>query len=162
MYQRFYATGADAVNTLLVVEHKDGKIGGATLNALSAAKQLGGPVTALVAGDAPESVAQTIAKYKGVSKVLTATDAAYANCLPESFAPLLVEVQKKYGFTHLVTGHTAFGKNIFPRAAALLDVAPVSDITKVESEDTFVRPIYAGMAQTRSQRNGFFCLIVFI
>ncbi|KAI9022830.1 hypothetical protein CLU79DRAFT_750971 [Phycomyces nitens] len=143
--QRFYATGAGA-STLLLVEHKDGLIGGATLNALSAAAKLGGPVTALVAGDAPEEVAKQVAKYAGVSKVLTATGAAYANGLPESFAPLLVEVQKANGFTHLVTGHTAFGKNIFPRAAAILDVAPISDITGVESDNTFVRPIYAGNA----------------
>ncbi|ORY91417.1 hypothetical protein BCR43DRAFT_558959 [Syncephalastrum racemosum] len=144
--QRFYATGAGSVNSLLVVEHKNGKIGGATLNALSAASKLGGSVTALVAGDAPEAVAQAVAKYAGVSKVLTAKDAAYANGLPENFAPLLAEVQKKHGFTHLIAGHTAFGKNIMPRAAALLDVAAVSDITGVESEDTFVRPIYAGNA----------------
>ncbi|KAL0090823.1 hypothetical protein J3Q64DRAFT_1707186 [Phycomyces blakesleeanus] len=143
--QRFYATGAGA-STLLLVEHKDGLIGGATLNALSAASKLGGSITALVAGDAPEAVAKQVAKYDGVSKVLTATGAAYANGLPESFAPLLVEIQKANGYTHLVTGHTAFGKNIFPRAAALLDVAPISDITGVSSEDTFVRPIYAGNA----------------
>ncbi|KAI7864026.1 hypothetical protein BDF14DRAFT_1838108 [Spinellus fusiger] len=143
--QRFYAAGAGA-STLLLVEHKDGVIGNPTLNALSAASKIGGPVTALVAGDAPEAVAKQVAKYAGVTKVLTATDAAYAHGLPEDFAPLLVSVQKSLGFTHLVAGHTAFGKNIMPRAAALLDVAAVSDITAVESEDTFVRPIYAGNA----------------
>jgi electron transfer flavoprotein alpha subunit len=128
----------------LFIEHKDGQISGATLNALTAASKLGGSVTALVAGEAPEGVAQQVSKLTGVSKVLTAKDAAYANSLPEDIAPLLAEVQAKFGFSHLVTGHTAVGKNIFPRAAALLDVAAVSDITGVESEDTFVRPIYAG------------------
>ncbi|KAF7721295.1 Electron transfer flavoprotein alpha-subunit [Apophysomyces ossiformis] len=141
--QRFYATGAG--NALLFVEHKDGVIGGATLNALTAARKVG-QVTALVAGDAPEAIAKEVAKYAGVSKVITATDAAYAKGLPEDVAPLLVEVQKKYGFTHLFAGHTALGKNVFPRAAALLDVAAVSDITAVEADDTFVRPIYAGNA----------------
>lgn len=152
-FQRLYST-AGGVNSLLLVEHKDGKIAGATLNALSAANKLGGSVTALVAGDAPESVAQTIAKYKGVSKVLTATDAAYAKNLPEDMAPLLAEIQKKYGFTHLVAGHTAVGKNVMPRVAALLDVAPVSDITGVEAEDTFVRPIYAGKEIAVKGRRG--------
>ncbi|EIE80375.1 hypothetical protein RO3G_05080 [Rhizopus delemar RA 99-880] len=143
--QRFYTTGA-GVNTLLYVEHKDGAISGATLNALTAAKKLGGSVTALVAGDAPEGVAQQVAKLEGISKVLSAKNTAYANSLPEDIAPLLVEAQSKFGFTHLVTGHTAVGKNIFPRAAALMDVAAISDITGIESEDTFVRPIYAGNA----------------
>ncbi|OBZ89217.1 Electron transfer flavoprotein subunit alpha, mitochondrial [Choanephora cucurbitarum] len=143
--QRFYATGAGA-NTLLYVEHKDGAISGATLNALTAANKLGGSISALVAGDAPESVVQQVAKLNGVSKVLTAKDAAYTNALPEDIAPLLVAAQKQFGFTHLFTGHTASGKNIFPRAAALLDVAAVSDIVGIEGEDTFVRPIYAGNA----------------
>lgn len=114
------------------------------MNALTAAKKLGGSVTALVAGEAPEGVAKEVAKLEGVSKVLTAKDAAYAHALPEDIAPLLAEVQAKNGFTHLITGHTAGGKNVFPRAAALLDVAAISDITAIESEDTFVRPIYAG------------------
>lgn len=114
------------------------------MNALTAASQLGGSVTALIAGDAPESVAKQVASLNGVSKVLTAKDAAYANNLPEDIAPLLVAAQAQFGFTHLFTGHTAAGKNIFPRAAALMDVAAVSDITGIEAEDTFVRPIYAG------------------
>ncbi|KAI8077708.1 uncharacterized protein BX664DRAFT_343293 [Halteromyces radiatus] len=143
--QRFYASSAGA-NTLLFVEHKDGVISNATLNALTAAKQLGGSVTALVAGDAPEAVAKSIADYQGVSKVLTATDATYGKNLAEDVTSLLLAVQNKYNFTHIIGGHTAVGKNVFPRAAALLDVAPISDITAVQSEDTFVRPIYAGNA----------------
>ncbi|KAI9313186.1 hypothetical protein BX666DRAFT_2020712 [Dichotomocladium elegans] len=142
---RFFVTGNRSLSTLLVVEHKDGKITGATLNALTAASKLGGEVTALVAGG-DESVAQTVAKCAGVSKVLTAADVSYSKNLPEDFAPLLVEIQKKYGFTHLIAGHTAAGKNVMPRAAALLDVAPISDIIAIEGEDTFVRPIYAGNA----------------
>lgn len=147
---RFYTTGA-GINTLLYVEHKDGSISGATLNALTAAKKLGGSVTALVAGDAPESVADQIAKFQGISKVLTAKNAAYTHSLPEDIAPLLVEAQSKFGFTHLVTGHTAVGKNVFPRAAALMDVAAISDITGIESEDTFVRPIYAGKKKKKNR-----------
>ncbi|KAG1145339.1 hypothetical protein G6F37_011118 [Rhizopus arrhizus] len=145
LVRRLYSTGA-GVSSLLYVEHKDGAISGATLNALTAAKKLGGSITALVAGDAPEGVAEQVAKLEGVSKVLTAKESAYANALPEDMAPLLVETQSKFGFTHLFTGHTATGKNIFPRAAALMDVAAISDITGIEAEDTFVRPIYAGNA----------------
>ncbi|KAI8336214.1 hypothetical protein BC941DRAFT_428617 [Chlamydoabsidia padenii] len=143
--QRHYASSAGA-NTLLFVEHKDGVISNATLNALTAANQLGGSVTALVAGDAPESVAKSIGTYQGISKVLTASDSAYEKNLAEDVSSLLVAVQNKYNFTHVLGGHTAVGKNVFPRAAALLDVAPISDITAVESNDTFVRPIYAGNA----------------
>lgn len=70
----------------------------------------------------------------------------HAQGLPENYAPLLVENIKKGGYTHVLAGHTAFGKNLMPRVAALLDVQPISDVTQVESESTFVRPIYAGNA----------------
>lgn len=113
---------------------------------MTAANELGGSVTALVAGDAPESVVQQVAQLKGISKVLAAKDTAYSHALPENVAPLLVAAQAQFGFTHVVAGHTAAGKNILPRAAALLDVGAVSDIIRVESQDTFVRPIYAGNA----------------
>ncbi|KAF9938739.1 hypothetical protein BGZ75_001753 [Mortierella antarctica] len=142
---RGYASTGN-VSTLLLVEHKDNKISASTLNALTAASTLGGSVTALVAGNAPESVVDQVAKLTGVSKVLVAKDAAFTHALPESHASLLVETQKKLGFTHLIASHSAFGKNIMPRAAALLDVAQISDITGIESADTFVRPIYAGNA----------------
>ncbi|GAB5586879.1 Electron transfer flavoprotein alpha-subunit [Umbelopsis nana] len=145
IFQRFYASGSGN-NSLLVVEHRNGAVDGATLNALTAAQALGGDITAIVAGDAPETVAKEIAKYGGVSKVLVAKNDAYAHNLPETLAPLLVEAQKKLGFSHVFAGHTAFGKNVLPRVAALLDVAAISDITGVEGADTFVRPIYAGNA----------------
>ncbi|ORX59606.1 electron transfer flavo protein, alpha subunit [Hesseltinella vesiculosa] len=143
--RRGYAAAAGA-NTLLLVEHKDGAITGATLNALTAAKAMGGNITALVAGEAPEAVAKAIAEFEGVSKVLTASDASYEKNVAEDLAALLVAVQEKNAFSHIFAGHTAVGKNVIPRAAALLDVAPISDIIKVESEDTFVRPIFAGNA----------------
>lgn len=78
--------------------------------------------------------------------MLAAKDAAYAHALPENVAPLLVAAQAQFGFTHLVAGHTATGKNILPRAAALLDVGAISDIIRVQDQETFVRPIYAGNA----------------
>ncbi|KAK3809513.1 MAG: hypothetical protein J3Q66DRAFT_354100 [Benniella sp.] len=142
---RGYASAGN-VSTLLLVEHKDNKVAPSTLNALTAASKLGGSVTALVAGNAPDTVASEVAKLAGVSKVLVAKDAAFTHALPEAHASLLVEAQKKLGFTHLIASHSAFGKNIMPRAAALMDVAQISDITGIESADTFVRPIYAGNA----------------
>ncbi|KAF9307482.1 hypothetical protein BGZ74_000041 [Mortierella antarctica] len=140
----YAATGN--VSTLLLVEHKDNKVAASTLNALTAASTLGGSVTALVAGNAPEAVVGEVSKLAGVSKVLVAKDAAFTHALPETYSSLLVETQKKHGFTHLIASHSAFGKNVMPRAAALLDVAQVSDITAISSADTFVRPIYAGNA----------------
>ncbi|KAG0364404.1 electron-transfer-flavoprotein, alpha polypeptide [Gamsiella multidivaricata] len=142
---RGYATSGN-VSALLFVEHKDNKVAASTLNALTAASKLGGSITALVAGNAPDAVVSEVAKLSGVSKVLVAKDAAFEHTLPESQASLLVEAQKKHGFTHLIASHSAFGKNVMPRAAAILDVAQISDITGIESADTFVRPIYAGNA----------------
>ncbi|OZJ01668.1 hypothetical protein BZG36_05512 [Bifiguratus adelaidae] len=142
---RGYASAADA-KTLLLVEHKDGAVTSTTYNALTAATKLGGSVTALVAGPSAEKVAEEVAKYAGVEKVLVAKDDTFAHGLAERVAPLVAATQKKLGFTHLVAGHTAYGKNVMPRVAALLDVAQVSDIVSVESGDTFKRPIYAGNA----------------
>lgn len=101
-------------------------------------------MTALVAGENPDPVVGQLVGVQGVSKVVVAKDKAYEHGLPEVYAPLLVAAQKAGGFTHIVAGHTAFGKNVMPRAAAKLDVAQVSDVMAVEGPDTFVRPIYAG------------------
>ncbi|ORX98281.1 putative electron transfer flavo protein alpha chain precursor [Basidiobolus meristosporus CBS 931.73] len=152
LFTRGYASASD-VSTLLLVEHKDNAVAPSTLSALSAAAKLGGNVTALVAGENPEEVANIVSKLENVSKVLVAKDKLYEHGLPETYAPLLAATQKSLGFTHLVAGHSAFGKNIFPRVAALLDVAQVSDITAVESADTFVRPIYAGNAIAKVKSN---------
>ncbi|CAB4385271.1 uncharacterized protein OCT59_005199 [Rhizophagus irregularis] len=142
---RGYATSQD-VSTLLLVEHKDKSIASSTLNAFTAASKLGNNITALVAGEDPGHVALEVSKINGVSKVLVAKDKAYEHGLAEVYAPLLASAQKQLKFTHLVASHSAFGKNIMPRAAALLDVAQISDVIDIESPDIFVRPIYAGNA----------------
>jgi electron transfer flavoprotein alpha subunit len=129
---------------LVIVEHKDGKIAPSTLNALSAAAKLGGSVHALVAGSSSDGVADQVAKLAPVSKVLVASDAAYDHGLAENNASLIVATQKSGNYSHIVVAHSAFGKNVLPRAAAQLDVAQVSDVTSVESADTFTRPFYAG------------------
>ncbi|KAJ5775757.1 uncharacterized protein N7511_000768 [Penicillium nucicola] len=138
---------ARLLSTLAVLEQRDGKLQSSSLSAIAAAQKLGGSVTGFVAGSGVKATsAAEAAKIKGVEKVLAVENDAYEKGLPENYAPLLVENIKKGEFTHIVAGHSAFGKSLLPRVAALLDVQQISDITKIESEDTFVRPIYAGNA----------------
>ncbi|KAF2821088.1 electron transfer flavo protein, alpha subunit [Ophiobolus disseminans] len=137
---------ARLASTLAVLEQKDGKFQPASLAAVTAGTKLGGTITAFVAGSGVKSVAEEIGKAKGIEKVLYVENGAYDKGLPENFAPLLVENIKKGGYTHVIAGHSAFGKNLMPRVSALLDTQQISDITAIESEDTFVRPIYAGNA----------------
>ncbi|KAL1964412.1 hypothetical protein VTN77DRAFT_6970 [Rasamsonia byssochlamydoides] len=135
------------LSTLAVLEQRNGKLQPASFSAIAAAQKLGGSITAFVAGSGVKGTAAAeAAKIKGLEKVLVVENDAYEKGLPENFAPLLVENIKNGGFTHVIAGHSAFGKNLLPRVAALLDVQQVSDITAIESEDTFVRPIYAGNA----------------
>jgi electron transfer flavoprotein alpha subunit len=130
--------------TLLVAEHDDKALNGATAKALTAAKALGGDLHVLVAGANCKSVAEQAAKLAGVAKVLLADAPLYANRLAEPMAALLVQLAPNYDA--IVAPATTSGKNFMPRAAALLDVMQVSDITKVAAPDTFERPIYAGNA----------------
>lgn len=137
---------SNLLSTLALIEHQDGTVQPATLAAITAASKLGGPVHALLAGSGAKGLADSVAKIAGLEKVLYVDNGAYDKGLPESWAPMLVENVKKGAYTHVVCAHSAFGKNMLPRAAALLDVMQVSDIVGIESEDTFVRPIYAGNA----------------
>ncbi|WP_168525753.1 FAD-binding protein, partial [Acinetobacter sp. A3] len=109
-----------------------------------AAQKIGGDITVLVAGSGAQAVADQAAKVAGVSKVLLADDAAYANQLAENVAKLVAELGK--GYSHILAASTTTGKNILPRAAALLDVSMITDIVAVDSAKTFKRPIYAGNA----------------
>lgn len=127
---------------LVIAEHDNASLKAATLNTISAAQEIGGDIDVLVAGSACSAVADAAAKVAGVSKVLLADNAAYANQLAENVSLLVAELGANY--SHILSASTADGKNIMPRAAALLDVAQISDIISVESADTFKRPIYAG------------------
>ncbi len=129
---------------LVIAEHTNVALGAATLNTVSAAKAIGGEIHLLVVGAGSAAVAQAAAKIDGVSKVLSADNAAFAHQLPENVAPLIAEVGK--GYSHILAAATTNGKNIMPRVAALLDVDQISEIIAVESADTFKRPIYAGNA----------------
>ncbi|KAH7327886.1 electron transfer flavoprotein domain-containing protein [Stachybotrys elegans] len=134
------------LSTLAVLEQRDGKLNAGSLSAFTAAQKLGGPVHGFIAGSSVGAAAEEAAKVDGVEKIIVVDNAAYEKGLPENYAPLLVENIKKGGYTHIIAGHTAFGKNLLPRVAALLDSQQISDITSIESENTFVRPIYAGNA----------------
>jgi electron transfer flavoprotein alpha subunit len=130
--------------TLLVAEHDNKTLNGATAKALTAAKGLGGEIHVLVAGSGCKPVAEAAAKLDGIAKVLLADAPLYANRLAEPMAALLVQLAPNYDA--IVAPATTAGKNFMPRAAALLDVMQISEISKVVAPDTFERPIYAGNA----------------
>ena len=135
--------------TLVIAEHDNAALGAATLNAVTAATELGADVDVLVAGSGCAAVAEAAAKVAGVTRVRVADSAEYANGLAESLATLIVGLAGDY--SHIVAAATTYGKNVLPRVAALLDVMQISDIAEVVSADTFVRPIYAGNALARVQ-----------
>jgi len=136
---------------LVVGEHDHSALKPSTLNAVTAAGQLGSEIDLLVAGFTCDSAAEHAARVAGVSRVLKAEAECLADALAENLAPLIVKLAE--GYTHVVAPASTFGKNVLPRAAALLDVQQISDISTIESEDTFTRPIYAGnaMATVRSK-----------
>ncbi|HEY9034890.1 MAG TPA: FAD-binding protein [Pseudomonadales bacterium] len=127
---------------LVIAEHDNASLKGATLNTIAAAKAIGGDIVVLVAGENCGDAAAAAAKAEGVSKVLVADNAAYAHQLAENVSQLVASIGKEY--SHILAPATTAGKNTLPRVAALLDVAQISEIISVESPDTFKRPIYAG------------------
>jgi len=129
---------------LLLAEHDNATLSDQTAKTLTAATQIGGDVHVLVAGSGAKAAAEEAAKLSGVSKVLLADDASYANQLAEPLAALIVSLAASYDV--IIAPATASAKNVLPRVAALLDVAQISEITDVVSSDTFKRPIYAGNA----------------
>jgi len=132
------------MTTLVIAEHNNQTLQAATLNTVAAAQQVGGDVHVLVAGLNAQAVAQQATQIAGVAKVLHADDACLENALAENLAAQILKISSDY--SHIFFPATANGKNTAPRVAAKLDVAQVSEITKVVSADTFERPIYAGNA----------------
>ncbi len=130
--------------SLVIAEHDNASLKGATLNTVTAAVKCGGDVHVLVAGSNCGPAAQAAAQISGVSKVLVADAPHFADALAENVAAQVVAMAGAY--SHILTAATANGKNILPRVAALLDCQQISEIISVESPDTFVRPIYAGNA----------------
>jgi electron transfer flavoprotein alpha subunit len=129
---------------LVIAEHDHSALKPSTLNTVSAALKIGGPVQVLVAGQQCANAAAAAAKIQGIEKVRVADAPQYSHPLAESLAALVVSLAESY--SHILAPATTFGKNFLPRVAALLDVAQISDIIAVDSPDTFVRPIYAGNA----------------
>lgn len=132
------------MSILVIAEHDNKALNGATLNVVAAAQKIGGDITVLVAGSGAQAVADQAAQVAGVSKVLLADNAVYAQQLAENVAALVADLGK--GYSHILAASTSNGKNVLPRAAALLDVSMISDIIAIESPKTFKRPIYAGNA----------------
>lgn len=132
------------MSILVIAEHNNSELNGATLKTLAAAQQIGADIDLLVAGHGCQAVAAAAAKVAGVSHVLVADDAAYGHFLAENLGDLVAKLGA--GYSHILAAATTTGKNFLPRVAALLDVAQISDILGVESSDTFKRPIYAGNA----------------
>jgi electron transfer flavoprotein alpha subunit len=132
------------MSILILCDHENGQLHSTTLNTVSAAKQIGGEIHLLVAGDTSGNVAKAAASIDGVDKVLAATSKALENKLAENLAPLLKSLAASY--SHIMAPANTTGKNVMPRLAALLDVMQISDIIKVIDADKFQRPIYAGNA----------------
>lgn len=132
------------MTVLVIAEHDNASLKGATLNVVTAATAIGGDVEILVAGSNCGAAAEAASKVAGVSKVIVADNAAYEYQLAENMGELIAEVGKNY--THVLAAATTTGKDFLPRVAALLDVNMISEIISVESADTFTRPIYAGNA----------------
>ena len=132
------------MSILVVADHDNEIIKASTLVTVAAAAAIGGDIEVLVAGENCGAAGEAASKIAGVSKVLVADNAVYAHALAENVAALVVELGSNY--SHILTATTTSGKNFMPRVAALLDVAQISDISGVVSEDTFERPIYAGNA----------------
>ena len=132
------------MTSLVVAEHDNAELKGATLNTVAAAQKLSGDVHLLVAGENCGAVAEAAAKVSGVAKVLVADAPEYGHAIAENLAPLVVKLAPSY--SHILVPATTSGKNVTPRIAAMLDAQQISEIVGVESDDTFERPIYAGNA----------------
>lgn len=129
---------------LVIAEHDNASVKAATLNTIAAAQKIGGDIHVLIAGSNAQAAADAAAKIAGVAKVLLADAPQLADGLAEVIDATVVQIAKNY--SHILAPATPYGKNIAPRIAAHLDVAQISDITAVDSPDTFERPIYAGNA----------------
>ncbi|MFW3613459.1 electron transfer flavoprotein subunit alpha/FixB family protein, partial [Billgrantia antri] len=132
------------MSILVLAEHHDGQLAGATAHVVAAAQAIGGDIDVLVAGENVGAVAEAAARLDGVSKVRVADHATYTHQLAEPLGALLVELAGDY--RHVLAAASTTGKNVLPRVAALKDVSQISEILEVVDGDTFKRPIYAGNA----------------
>ena len=130
------------MNILVIAEHDNSSLKGATLNTITAATGLNGDISLLIAGSGISSVVEEAQTVSGISKVLSCDNELYKNFLAEDFSNLVLSIADSYSY--ILAPATTFGKNLLPRISATLDVQQISDIISIESDDTFKRPIYAG------------------
>tara|TARA_B100000085_G_scaffold62938_1_gene55735 strand:- start:164 stop:1117 length:954 start_codon:yes stop_codon:yes gene_type:complete len=132
------------MSILVIAEHNNIEVKSSTLNTISAASKLGGEIEVLVLGSNIDNISKEISSYQHVSKVIFIDSEKFENAIAENIEPVILSLAEKY--SHILAPATTFGKNVMPRVAVKLDVAQISDIVNIESEDTFIRPIYAGNA----------------
>ena len=132
------------MSVLVIAEHDNDEVRTATLNAVTAAGEIDTDIDLLVAGSGCAGVADECSSIQGVTRILLVDDPAYEHDLPENLSPLVQSLAERY--SHVLAPASTFGKSLLPRVAARLDVQQISDISDIESADTFVRPIYAGNA----------------
>jgi len=139
------------MSILILAEHNNSEVKSSTLNTISAASKIGNESEVLVLGSNIENIAKQISNYQNVTKVLSLDDKKYEHAIAENIEPVIVSLAEKY--SHIFAPATTFGKNIMPRVAVKLDVAQISDIVNIQSEDTYIRPIYAGNALATVKSN---------
>ncbi len=132
------------MNILVIAEHNNTEVKSSTLNTISAASKLGDQIEVLVLGSNIENISKEISSYQHVSKVIFLDSKKFEHAIAENLEPVIVSIAENY--SHILAPATTFGKNVMPRVSVKLDVAQISDIINIESEDTFIRPIYAGNA----------------
>lgn len=148
-----------------MAEHNETNLNNLTLNAVTAAKKIGGDITILVVGANVEKIAEESAKIPNIKNVLVYQNSNLKSQLPGNFffyilisqvffnlervSDVLFEVQKNFNFSHIIAGASAFSRGILPRVAGKLNYSPISDVTEIHNEDTFTRPTYAGNANTK-------------
>ena len=132
------------MSILVVAENSNKEIKSSTLNSINAASKINDNIHLVVIGNQSEDVAKKAALIEKVKKVIHIDDPQYENVIAENIAPIIVSLSDKY--THILAPASTFGKNLMPRVAALLDLSQISDVIRIENEDTFIRPIYAGNA----------------
>jgi len=145
-FVRSFSVSFSLRDALVIAEHDNKTLNAATLHAITAASQLGGQVDVLVAGKGAKPVADAAAKASGVRKVILVDAAHLEHPVAEQLSQVIATQHANGKYTHVVAAATSVGKNVLPRFAATLNVQPISEVQKVKSSDTFVRPIYAGNA----------------
>jgi len=139
------------MSILILAEHNNEEVKSSTLNTISAASKISSDIEVLVVGSNTEGICKEISNYQNIKKVLSVNNTDYEHAIAEKIEPVIMSIADNY--SHIFAPATTFGKNVMPRVAVKLDVAQISDVISVESEDTFIRPIYAGNALATVKSN---------